>query len=681
MNQEILIRFALTVQNNAPTTINKYICKLAESVIFESDKEALSAVEIADKISEMYGLEFDVLEIKNALKQKGNKELLCTDTDDFQLSTKGIAKHKKQDNSLEILNKYVEMFISEFNIDCTIESIVDVILKYIYFCFNSNTENLMSLIKKEYEQPLKSFKGSKEEITIINDFIRWDNPEKNKFLYSVIAFSYDYCALSVKKDTFFSKKMFNGKKFILDTNIIFRMAGINNDERKYVITSFIKKCREVGIQLFYTDAVFNEIYRVIDGNIKHIQYLTQNEEPIDYELLKDINNIEVNDFYKLYYNWTKKSGNRYDDFSAFQQYVYSLIRDVICDLDVIHIDDYSMSQNKTIFEQYSNSLKEYKNSKRPSRQVTKESLKTDINNLLHTLHTRKNNSDSIWQTNEFIVSADQILTNWAKESFNGVPLVVIPSVWLSIILRFAGRASEDDYRSYCLFLGLRQNPVEEFEINSIDLLQEINNKTSDLELKERIIREIITNKTEYSFSSPQDYNNNTQKAFDVIINDIAKKNSEQVEKIKDKYKKSVDEKEKEKEVALADEKLYAAQQKEKYALAIAEITANEKMVKWKILNTICNILVLVGGLFIVATFFGYAYNIKKLYDLAMLIIPEKCNTTALQFQYILYVNTILNTILLVCIKKIFAYLSSDERKNKVKNSMYKRYLKLENIDN
>ena len=326
MNQKTLIRFALTIQNNAPTTINKYICKLSESIIFESKKNTLSALEISQKIKEVYALEFDVEEIKNALKQRGNEDILMLETDKYQLSVKAVDKQKQQDNPIDILNKYINEFLNEFSTSFSVEQIKDLVLKYIYYCFNSTADNLMALIKSDIKNPLKDFSGTKEEIETINDFIRWDNLEKNKFLYSVIAFSYDYCALSAKKDILFSKKMFSGKKFILDTNIIFRMAGINNDERRYVINSFVSKCKEVGIELFYTNTVFDEIYRVIDGNIKHIQYLTKNDEPVSYDLIKDINNYEVNDFYKLYYSWSKKPENHYNDFLSFQQYLYSLIR-------------------------------------------------------------------------------------------------------------------------------------------------------------------------------------------------------------------------------------------------------------------------------------------------------------------------------------------------------------------
>ena len=60
------------------------------------------------------------------------------------------------------------------------------------------------------------------------------------------------------------------------------------------------------------------------------------------------------------------------------------------------------------------------------------------------------------QNNDFIVSADQLLISWTGNAFSGVPIVVLPSVWLSIILRFTGR-TDDDYKSFCLFLTQRQH--------------------------------------------------------------------------------------------------------------------------------------------------------------------------------------------------------------------------------
>ena len=63
----------------------------------------------------------------------------------------------------------------------------------------------------------------------------------------------------------------------------------------------------------------------------------------------------------------------------------------------------------------------------------------------------------------------------------------------------------------------------------------------------------------------------------------------------------------------------------------------------------------------------------------MFIIPEKCDTTALQFQYIIGINTILNGLVLAALKGLCAYLSSDKRKNKLKDRLYYKYKDIKHI--
>ena len=47
-------------------------------------------------------------------------------------------------------------------------------------------------------------------------------------LYEIVSFAVDYCRLTVKKDKANFATFLKGKTFYLDTNIIFRMMGLNN---------------------------------------------------------------------------------------------------------------------------------------------------------------------------------------------------------------------------------------------------------------------------------------------------------------------------------------------------------------------------------------------------------------------------------------------------------------------
>jgi hypothetical protein len=273
------------MEDQAPTTIDKYICRLVESVLYDSPKSSLTITEICDNIESNFNLQFDVLEIENAVKRKARNRIII-DNKTYRLTVKTRDLLKKQPDMLSVLKKYIVDYRKHINANFDENDFLELILKYLYYCFNSNINNFMSLLQHQNNIILDTFSASNYEVELINGFISWDNDEKNKFLYSMISFSYEYCMLATKKDSLLSQKIFKGKKFILDANIIFRMAGINKDERQYVTNSFIKKCKEVGIELCYTSETLSELYRVINGQIKYIKYITQNQEPVNYSLIQ-----------------------------------------------------------------------------------------------------------------------------------------------------------------------------------------------------------------------------------------------------------------------------------------------------------------------------------------------------------------------------------------------------------
>ena len=58
MTESDLLRLSMILENQGDTTRNKYICKLAECVIFDSDSSELSAMEIRYEIINRFQLEF-----------------------------------------------------------------------------------------------------------------------------------------------------------------------------------------------------------------------------------------------------------------------------------------------------------------------------------------------------------------------------------------------------------------------------------------------------------------------------------------------------------------------------------------------------------------------------------------------------------------------------------------------
>lgn len=516
-----LLRLSMALDSKAQNTIDKYLCNLVEEVIFETQDKKVDLGFLSNSIKEKYNLEFDISEIETAIIRKGKSTIHKHEDSSYSLYPKRIAILSQEISLDTQLSNLIDIFVLSHHIIIEKSELIELIKKYLYFSLNSSISNLLSLISKDTKQvSIDLFPASNDEIVHLNEFISWDNDEKNKLFYTIVSFSYEYCMLATKKNNLLSKDIFKGKRFYLDSNLIFRMAGINKADRKFVMDSFLRKCKEVDIELFYTNETLAEITRVISANIIYIRSITQGQEPLSHNIIETIDdNDALNDFYEIYEGWCSSGQNNFNDFISFQKYLNDLVFNVLTNLKSISIPNYKMEANKSIFENHCNDLKQFKDIKRPRRLASKESVKNDMNNIFYVLANRKKyTSDNIFQTNDFFVSADQILIAWSKQRLSGVPVVVIPSVWLSIILRLTGRSS-DDYRSFCLFLTLRQhNSKGDDKIIDLKvLLPALSKKTTRKELKEAIVMELVSNCDLYSFEDEESYNLSIDRAFDTII--------------------------------------------------------------------------------------------------------------------------------------------------------------------
>jgi len=269
-----ILRLAMVMEDSASTTLDKYICKLVETVLFYDEQPSLDAVDISIKISDQFGLTFDVDEIKRALNKKGSGRVINL-SGLYSTSLKANKQIASLQDPLDALRGHISKY-AKISSDIDDEQVfLDCILSYLYYCFNSTKKNLLNLLVNIEINDIEPFSPSSDMASQINGFLVWDNDEKNKLIYNIIVSSYEYCMLTTKKDSILSKRIFKGKRFILDSNIIFRMAGINKDERKFVADSFVRKCKEVGIELCYTSETLGELHRVITSNVKHIPHITQ----------------------------------------------------------------------------------------------------------------------------------------------------------------------------------------------------------------------------------------------------------------------------------------------------------------------------------------------------------------------------------------------------------------------
>lgn len=617
MNRDNLLRLAISFQNSSASTLDKYICKIAETLFLINGNLPLSAFELSTSISKEFNLIFSDEEIILALKRR-NKGSILLENDRYRLEKSIFSREKTFDLSSE-LTKYCNIYLeSNFKSFCTEVELYEEVLNYLYFSFNCNLESFRNIIMGDLTKNIDDYECSTDRAAILNDFLNWDNSEKNKLIFDIVSFSFEYCMLTMKKDPSINKKVFGGKSFSLDTNLIIRLAGFNNQERQHAINTFVQKCKIVGIQLYYTSKTYDELFRVIESNIIYIQKFTKSQFPTDPMILQsEPYNCELGDFYLIYYQWARNNHNNFNDFTEFYHYLTMTITSVLNDIDYVDTNDFILSENQMSYYENLKRIKEYYS----KRGVSEEAILTDLHNYFYVKSRRiYSQYTNINDTKDFFISADRKLINWEKEIFSGMPVVVMPSVWTSIILKFNGRSvNDEDYKSFCLFLNIRtnENTSQERNIDCDKILSTLSEKTSDANLKNKILIEIKNDNMK--FESNLDYSKNVDLAFDNVLKRQKNISVDELENTKQELKKEIDSIREKADTELLERKREEIQSYRKIAQKVVnkEIELNKRK-----LNIITKVSFILAGFLILLVLLYCFSKTFKIFILAIIGITN-----------------------------------------------------------
>ncbi len=483
MQVDKYIRLAFVLNNNQAKTLHRNLEKMISLVLYEAQDEVDSSVrnvrfeglevaDIIDRLKNSYGLDFSESEIFNVInKERKSPIFICINEKPkkFALVPNEIDKLSKRikDDSLEKVISNFVIYEKSFKSgkegtdlietalhgrDFSEKKIKDILYRYFYALFNSNSSYIRSFLGQKYDiVKLSDSDFDASEKILINDFIYWKNPEKDKLVYEMVSCCFDYCMLTVKKDSATYQTVFNNKVFYLDTNVIYRLIGINRENRKKVIEAFVKKCQSVGIKLKVTNFTREEILGTIDRNVNKIKSVLNGREPISTTSISYFTSAVLNpDFYEVYREWCES--NNYKDYTAFarelKQKAYSTIRQY----NITYEDGESFKEQPDYSDKVE-SLINYKQN--ANRNSNKYAVEVDINNYLFVRQKNlKRQSSDFFNTHHYLISADHSFSDWAREKIpSGIPFVVLPSVWYSIILQYAGRNTDNDYAAFTRFLN------------------------------------------------------------------------------------------------------------------------------------------------------------------------------------------------------------------------------------
>lgn len=453
-----VLRLAIVLSGVESRKFDKILFSLVISVFVNNShiNKELSVSQIQKELKAIYDFDFSSTEIEASLKDSKNFIVSRKDNLKYYKYVPGEDERSNPLTSFDI-NKCICSFYSENKNEINTVGIDDVstiekiLKKYIYDSFNKGKSELLSLLNGSFSASEKKWnKLSNRDAVIIELFLNWNNDLKDQFIFNLSKTAYDFCVLTLKESP--QQSAIAHKKFYLDTNVIFSLAGINGEDKKYSSEAFLRKCKELKIDLRYTNYTKIECENTLNALVQNMISIIKKDNGFSYEELKAVfPSSNPAALFKMYSNWVGKNPRRNGDFNGFNTYLSEELDKCLEKLVYDYIDDTFVSDD--FIKQGCASLEHLKN--KMGRKHSDNAIKCDVLNYLYINSFSGSKQASIRDIDRFFISFDSALIKWTDSKCNGcINNFVSISLMFSLMLRFTGRTS-DDYRSFNTFLSMR----------------------------------------------------------------------------------------------------------------------------------------------------------------------------------------------------------------------------------
>lgn len=497
--QKDLFRFSATLfaeTSNEYSSLDSQL-QMLKCIFLKSNNEPMSIEEVAVQLLDVYKYHISEDEVEKVIKgHKKTFEAVVLDgvTSYKLLDSVLIAAEESQENNID---SYIVEFIHKFKIADSV-ACSSAIYNYLYelTTTNINTYKLLISGKKgldftDSELSVDISYLSEVEQQYVHDFIEWENGDKNIALSNIVFTCLEYCLLvNGDRPNKLLSKAIRRREIYVDTNIIFRVLGINGPIRQRTVRAFLGKCKQAQLKLIISHNTKKEFFDTIDYYIDEIcRYPRGNVFSGAYKQLSDYT------LFNHYEEWRKTHPSMsLDYFKLFVQSSYDkMVKEYsMIDDEKIPKTIYDSEQFKQVRNSYSAAIKKIKNELR-DRYISEDdrySLKDshDATVVRYVEMRREENQDS----DLFFVSSDKILRYWDLSRLEKeYPVVIYPSQLFLVLIKICGR-SENDFDSFVSFINVRsahhQMPAE--KANAI--ISGISTITEDIKTQEVLISAICS---------------------------------------------------------------------------------------------------------------------------------------------------------------------------------------------
>lgn len=435
------------------------IKKVVESYFVITENQPIPIETLPESIDLKFNLLFEEGEIKSATSgEKDFSYAYC----DRQLDTDGHPdmlinlcnarfEYLRELQNSKNIYRYIERYYQEKEQDLRdygFEEFNTLIESFLYKIFIQNLLTSKALFGKELDisHIVENLNFSEIERKIINGFLDYENDEKDKAIFDIGSLAIEYVTLNGHVDLQSQINNITSKTLYLDTNILFRLLGINGERRRVTTYAFLKKCSESGQKVIVSYTTEKELHDAINRGIERILHISPN--------IKYLDPLDDDSIIKHYLE-TKKASKVMDP-SLYRAQILQRYKTLKQELSIIadELDYYATAKGAERIEidTCTKSLQEYKE-KYLSKffHIKEELVRPDAINLCYIKKLRKGHERDFNDTMHFFVTADKKLSDWNEVYFKGYPITVCPSDWLSILLKYVSRSS-DDYRSFVNFI-------------------------------------------------------------------------------------------------------------------------------------------------------------------------------------------------------------------------------------
>lgn len=479
--------------NSSSISIKQIIRKIVEDALFQNAADkAILLSELVDYINRNYAITLSDDEVTSIIKDQ--KFVECFDyyeDEGLRVSLKHRRRVLIQKESADNKNlgNYVVDFVNNQHLD---NSKIDVLYQFLYGVFTTNLEGYKQLLKERNLLKVDDSLFEDEDKLLINRFLDWDDKGKNAAVFNLASYALEYCMLTNKKDALFELDNLKNKNLYFDSNILFRAIGVNGEDRRLRAEQFLSKFSKVRQNLFITKETDTEIKETIDYYITKLNRSTTPTAKVNPKVY--VETIDIDGFYKLYFKWRI---NRSDgSVGAFKVHLLAKYDEILSRFN-IQKDSIKPYKEDDVEEQ----LKDYESQILNNNEDKSYSAASfDARNIMWMEYKRNGQNDDIYRVKYFFVSSDQHLRRWDfNRNTNEVPIVMLPSQWLSMVLRYMER-SDDDYKSFVCFLNMKVNKPSLSEEQLLYAIEGISEITSDITQQSCLIKSFIK----------EDFNNELQ---------------------------------------------------------------------------------------------------------------------------------------------------------------------------